>query len=209
MLEALLAAGANPVARTRSGSTPLHHAARYNEKNPAVIEPLLAAGADPLAPDDAGRTPWDYAQENEVLKDSEPYWRMNDARYDPRFNVSRQDSQSRRQTPTRPDRRQPAAAAEPPPQPQRQRRACEIPGYPSPANVRSLGLSWCGSGVDFQRRAFALQAAGAWCAIGAGTSSTPEQINARHQEINAACDGLDALGTRGGRPCQCPSGYRP
>ena len=44
-------------------------------------------------------------------------------------------------------------------------RACEIPGYPRPANLSNLGLNWCGSNVGFQRRAFGLQAAGAWCAI--------------------------------------------
>ena len=42
-----------------------------------------------------------------------------------------------------------------------------------------------------------------------GTSSTVAQISARHQEINAACDALDPLGTRGGSPCRCPAGYRP
>ena len=56
---------------------------------------------------------------------------------------------------------------------------------------------------------FALQAAGAWCAIAEGTSSTPAQICARRQEINAVCDTLDALGARGGPPCQCQAGYRP
>ena len=87
---------------------------------------------------------------------------------------------------------------------------CEVPGYPTPANVQSLGLNWCGPSVDFQKRAFALQAAGAWCAIDGGSSSTPEQISARHQEINAACDALDELQARlGGRSCQCPAGYRP
>ena len=88
-------------------------------------------------------------------------------------------------------------------------RPARFPDTRNPTNVQGLGLNWCPSNVGFQRRAFALQAAGAWCAIGAGTSSTPEQINARHQEINAACDGLDALGARGGPPCQCPAGYRP
>ena len=72
-------------------------------------------------------------------------------------------------------------------------RGCEIPGYPRPSNVRGLGLAWRSSGVSIQRRAFALQAAGAWCAIAGGTSSTPAQVRARHQEINAACDRLAAI----------------
>ena len=91
----------------------------------------------------------------------------------------------------------------------KQSRTCEIPGYPSPSNVENLGLSWCGSNVDFQRRAFALQAAGAWCAIAGGTSSSPDQIAARHGEIEAACDRLDAMQSPGTPTCRCPSGYRP
>ena len=79
---------------------------------------------------------------------------------------------------------------------------CEIPGYPRPANVQNLGLSWCPSTVDFQARVFALQAAGAQCAIAIGSSSTPEQIQARRQEIQAGCTRLEALGVPN---CRCPS----
>lgn len=67
-----------------------------------------------------------------------------------------------------------------------------------------MGLNWCGPSVGFQRRAFALQAAGAWCAIAQGTSSSAEQVRARHQEINAACDALDALGAQGGFAVSLP-----
>ena len=45
-----------------------------------------------------------------------------------------------------------------------------------------------------------------------GTSSSPAQVRARHEEINAGCDSLDALGALGGAgapPCRCPAGYRP
>ena len=70
--------------------------------------------------------------------------------------------------------------------------SCEIPGFPTPSEPMNLGLRWCGSNVGFQRRVFALQAAGAWCAIAGGTSSSPAQIRARHQEIHAACDRLEA-----------------
>ena len=52
---------------------------------------------------------------------------------------------------------------------------------------------------------FALQAAGAECAIATGSSSTPEQIEARRREIRAACDRLAALGQGN---CQCPPGLR-
>ena len=146
-----------------------------------------------------GRTPWDLVQENDALKGSDAYWQMNDARFD----APRPDT---RRSPTTPsDQRQPATS-----QPRRrQGPACEIPGYPTPANVQTLGLNWCGSDVGFQRRAFALQAAGAWCAIADGSSSTPEEISARHQEITAACDALDAMQSAGIPPCQCPAGYRP
>ena len=78
---------------------------------------------------------------------------------------------------------------------------CEIPGYPRPADVKNLGLSWCPATVEFQARVFALQAAGAKCAIATGSSSTPEQIQARRQEIQAACERLAALGVSN---CQCP-----
>ena len=78
---------------------------------------------------------------------------------------------------------------------------CEIPGYPRPADVQNLGLSWCPATVDFQARVFALQAAGAKCAIANGSSSTPEQIQARRQEIQAACARLAALGVSN---CRCP-----
>ena len=85
--------------------------------------------------------------------------------------------------------------------------SCEIPGYPRPpGGVANLGLSWCPASVSMQARAFALQAAGAQCALATGSSSTPAQINARRQEINAACGRLAALGAPN---CQCPPGLRP
>ncbi len=89
---------------------------------------------------------------------------------------------------------------------------CEIPGYPAPsAPADRLGLSWCPASVTLQLRSFALVAAGAWCAINGGTSSTPEQVAARKREVRENCDRLDALNGRlaGGRgDCVCPSGYR-
>ena len=68
--------------------------------------------------------------------------------------------------------------------------------------VLSFSHSWIGiSTVDFQVRVFALQAAGAQCDIATGNSSTPEQIQARQQEIQVVCDRLKALGVSN---CQCP-----
>ena len=81
---------------------------------------------------------------------------------------------------------------------------CRVPGYPNPpGGVANLGFSWCPGSVSMQVRAFALQAAGAECAIATGSSSTPEQIEARRREIQAACDRLAALGQG---DCQCPPG---
>ena len=84
--------------------------------------------------------------------------------------------------------------------------SCEVPGYPRPSNPQSLGLSWCPASVSFQLRVFALQAAGAQCAIATGSSPTPEQIQARHREIVAACGRLAALSARDGINCRCPAG---
>ena len=56
VVQALLAAGADPNARTKDKLTSLHAAARYNE-NPLVVEALLAAGADPNARDKYKNTP--------------------------------------------------------------------------------------------------------------------------------------------------------
>ena len=83
---------------------------------------------------------------------------------------------------------------------------CQIPGYPKPpGGVKNLGLPWCPASVGMQVRAFALQAAGAQCAISLGSSSTPEQIESARREIRAACARLDAWGEGN---CQCPPGLR-
>ena len=203
-IETLLAAGADLMARNEHGNTPLHSAASWyygSSHAGARIEALLAAGADPTMSNAAGQTPWDLAQDNEALSGSDAYWRLNEAR----FNASRPESRPR--TTPAPDQRQDAGS--PSLEPQQQGPGCEIPGYPTPADIQNLSLSWCGSNVNIQRRAFALQVAGTWCALDLGTSSTPEQISARHQEINAACDTLDAMQSSGIPPCQCPAGYRP
>lgn len=67
-----------------------------------------------------------------------------------------------------------------------------------------MGFPWCPGDVDFQIRAYALQAAGAWCAIAGGTSATQELIVARHAEINESCNRLDAFGAAfGDTRCDC------
>ena len=157
-----------------------------------AIDALLAAGADATARNAAGQTPWDLAQENDALRGADAYWRLNDAR----FNAPGPDA---RRAPAggRPSAVAPGANAS--------GGQCAIPGYPSPpGGVANVGLSWCPASVGIQVRAFALQAAGAQCAIATGSSSTPEQINTRRQEIQAACEGLAALGVSN---CRCPQGF--
>ena len=78
-IQALLAAGADVMARAGDGSTPLHFAAGFG--TPANIQALLDAGADAKAKNEEGITPWDLAQENEKLKGTKGYWALNDAQY--------------------------------------------------------------------------------------------------------------------------------
>ena len=81
LVAALVKAGADLNAPdARGGWTPLHLAAWFGKK-PAVVAALLAAGANPAARDKKGKTPWDYAERNEALKDTAPYWRLNEERF--------------------------------------------------------------------------------------------------------------------------------
>ena len=57
----LLAAGADPNARSASGGTPLHTAAFTGDV--VMVRLLVAAGADPSIEDEKGRTPLDLARE--------------------------------------------------------------------------------------------------------------------------------------------------
>ena len=75
-----LDAGADPNARGESGWTPLHFAAEFNT-DPAVTAALLDAGADPNARNENGQTAWDLAQDNEALKGTDVWWRLNEARF--------------------------------------------------------------------------------------------------------------------------------
>ena len=153
----------------------------------------MDAGADPMTRNAAGETPWDLAQANKALKGSDAYWRLNEAR----FEAPGRGTRGAQTTGQAPASKADVPASGP---------GCLIPGYPTPDNPMHLGLPWCPASVDFQARAYALQAAGAWCAIDSGNSATSDQISARHQEINAACDRLAALGVSN---CQCPAAVRP
>ena len=128
---------------------------------------------------------------------TDAYWQLNDARFAAQDDRGPDVDQTESQP-------QGAAATTVKPA-----RTCEIPGYPSPDDVQSLTLRWCGAAVGFRRRALALQAAGAWCAIAGANSSSPSQLAARYREINTACDRLDAMQSVGTPSCRCPAGYRP
>ena len=68
-VRALLEAGADPNARDENGDTALHDAARYG-KAAQKLEALLEGGAGPALRNNAGKLPWDYARENEALRES-------------------------------------------------------------------------------------------------------------------------------------------
>ena len=83
VIEALVVAGAEVNAQAANGWTPLHLATyeATSTTNPAVVTTLLDAGADATVRSENGQTPWDHAQDNEALKGTDAYWRLNDARF--------------------------------------------------------------------------------------------------------------------------------
>ena len=214
VIEALLQAGADLEARDDYKATPLHLAAAFNQ-NPAVIEVLLAAGADPNAQKKWERTPLhevvltsqNLAVIEALLKGgADPNARDNN-RETPLQRAKNHMTPALRRVLLSAGQgggfvgsatgNTGAAAGGGP---------CQIPGYPKPpGGVKNLGLPWCPASVGMQVRAFALQAAGAQCAISLGSSSTPEQIESARRGIRAACDRLEAWGEGN---CQCPPGLR-
>ena len=225
--EVLLAAGADVNARDEDGNVPLHNTVEHPfpssskvDRTPTdVIEVLLKAGADGSARNAEGRTPWDVLQQvfaddyeysgddldakRQELRQSEAYWRLNDARFEaPAGDNRRSQTGNARSTGT--NRRPQSRAAE-----DRDRADCLIPGFPEPDNPEAVGLPWCPASVDFQVRVFALSAAGAQCAIATGSSSTSDQIEARQRETADLCARLDAVAERlGGSECRCPADWR-
>ena len=80
VVAALTEGGADPNARAEHGVTPLHMAAARNPE-PSVVAALIEAGVDPSARDKDGKTPFDYAKDNEALRGTDVYWRLNEARF--------------------------------------------------------------------------------------------------------------------------------
>ena len=85
VVQVLLNSGASLDARDANSNTPLHIAANYwgnwsFRHAGRAIKALLAAHADPTALNAAGETPWDLAQENLLLKGTDAYRRLDDAR---------------------------------------------------------------------------------------------------------------------------------
>ena len=66
---------------TSGPAIPSLHLVTWHNESPAVIAALLDAGADSMTQDGSGETPWDYAQERESLKNTDAYWRLNEARF--------------------------------------------------------------------------------------------------------------------------------
>ena len=80
VIRALLDAGADVHRRDEYGSTPLMRAANSNE-NPEVILLLLGAGADGRARNRDGKTAFDLAKDNEHIRDTDAYRRLDGARF--------------------------------------------------------------------------------------------------------------------------------
>ena len=72
VVETLLEAGADPMARDQDGDTPLHIAADWTD-DVAIIDALLAAGADLTAENQDGSRPVDFAWD---IVGTEAYWRL-------------------------------------------------------------------------------------------------------------------------------------
>ena len=81
VIAALVAAGGLVnVREAEHGATPLHWAAGWSD-SPAVLVALLEAGADAGTRDTYGQTPWDLIQDNEALRGTDAYWRLNEGRF--------------------------------------------------------------------------------------------------------------------------------
>ncbi|MGM0602402.1 MAG: ankyrin repeat domain-containing protein [Bacillota bacterium] len=90
VVEVLLEAGVDVNYQNSNGNTALHRAA-YNAKDPRIIELLLEYGANAVLENKINRKAIEYIEgfemgfgvvsENKYLKDTDAYWRLNDASY--------------------------------------------------------------------------------------------------------------------------------
>ena len=78
-LAVLIEAGADLEARNKYGWTSLNWAASFGTAE--TVTALLEAGADPNTRNDDGKRPLDYARDNDQLKGTDAYWKLNDARF--------------------------------------------------------------------------------------------------------------------------------
>ena len=74
-------AGGDLKARDEDGRMPLHNAAALS-KTPSVVTALLDAGADPRAKNAAGEISWGLIPDDSNLKETDVYWRLNQARFE-------------------------------------------------------------------------------------------------------------------------------
>ena len=81
IITVLIDAGADVDAREDVYSWTSLHLAAWANGNPAIVEALLDAGADATVRGQEGNTSWDLAQENEALRGTDAYRRLNDARF--------------------------------------------------------------------------------------------------------------------------------
>ena len=58
------------------------HWLRWQNPESSVIAALIEAGDDLGARDEAGKTPFDYAKDNEALRGTDAYWRLNEGRFE-------------------------------------------------------------------------------------------------------------------------------
>lgn len=79
-IRALVEAGADVNPKDKDGWTALHFAA-LRSSSPEAVLLLLQLGADANAKALDGSTPWDLIQENEKLRNSSAYWKLNDLRF--------------------------------------------------------------------------------------------------------------------------------
>lgn len=80
-LMTLVEGGANLEARDPGNGMTLLHWLVSSDGTPEEIEALLDAGADPRAVTFDGDSVFDLAQQNEALRGTNAFWRLNDARF--------------------------------------------------------------------------------------------------------------------------------